>query len=136
MNEYLYQYKIRGNQFIIQRTIPLYGFITRQDSNVLVGLNFIFVEVQVNYAPDQNSTINIDPKNNLCCVLRIDPIVDTVSAIKEVIFARSILQVYNYAGVDVAYYQGSNVTEHDSFLKIYLDATWLALRQKYAKTAV
>lgn len=126
----MYQYKVRKNQLVFQRTIPLYGFVARDDSNVLVGLNYIFVEVQVNNSPDQNSTINIDPRKNNCCVLRIDPIVDTVSVIKEVIFANSILQVYNYAGVDVAYYQGSNVTEDDSFLKVYLDATWLALTQK------
>jgi hypothetical protein len=60
----------------------LYGFITRDTSAVLVGLNYIFVEVAVNESPEQNSTINIDPRNKHCCVLRIDPIVDTVSAIK------------------------------------------------------
>jgi hypothetical protein len=112
--------------------------MTRDTSAVLVGPNYIFIEVAVNDSPEQNSTINIDPRNNHnhCCVLRIDPFVDTVSAIKEVIFSRSILQVYNYGRVDVAYYQGSNVTEDDSFLKVYLDATWLALAQKNTQNAV
>jgi hypothetical protein len=69
----------------------------------------------------------VNPLNPYCCVLRIDPLVDTVSSIKEVIFSKNIQQVYNYAGTDVAYYQGSQVTEDDSFLKIYVDNTWMAL---------
>jgi hypothetical protein len=110
--------------------------MTRDASAFFVGLNYIFVEVAVNESPNQNSTINIDPRNNNCCILRIDPIVDTVSAIKEVILSKSIFQVYNYGGVDVAYYQGSNGTEDDSFLKVYLDDTWLALTQKSTKKAI
>lgn len=48
-SEYLYQYKIRLNQFMFQRIIPLYGFLTRSDSSkLLVGVNYIFIEVSVN----------------------------------------------------------------------------------------
>jgi hypothetical protein len=36
----------------------------------------------------------------------------------------------------VAYYQGSNVTEDDGFLKVYLDATWVALTQKEFKDTI
>lgn len=56
-----------------------------------------------------------------------------MSAIKEVIFALNIQQVYQYSGIDVAYYQGSQVTSDDSFLKVYLDETWLALNQTSAE---
>ncbi len=36
----------------------------------------------------------------------------------------------------MATYQGSELTDEDSFLKIYLDATWLAISQIKAVTPV
>jgi hypothetical protein len=43
LSQYMYQYKVRDNKLLFQRAIPLYGFVARDESNVLVGLNYIFV---------------------------------------------------------------------------------------------
>jgi hypothetical protein len=43
LSQYIYQYKVRNNKLVFQRTIPLYGFVARDESNVFVGLNYIFV---------------------------------------------------------------------------------------------
>jgi hypothetical protein len=72
------------------------------------------VDIDTNYAT---------PFNELgytqCCVLRINPNAFTVSAISEIVQARSIVLVESVAGVDIAYYNQTGISQGGAYLKVY-----------------
>ena len=121
--ESLSQWIVRGDEFLWQREVPLYGFIVRPQGSFFAGSTSLFLEVDFNtsyMAP------NISQEIASCCVLRIDPTAFTVSAISEVVEVKEVVFVETAQGVDIAYYNQTNIQETSSFLKIYFASTFIS----------
>ena len=124
--ESLSQWILRGDQFLWQREVPLYGFLVRPQGSFFVGGTSLFLEVDFNtsyMAP------NISQEIASCCVLRIDPTAFTVSAISEIVEVKEVAFVETAQGVDIAYYNQTTLQETSSFLKIYFASTFLSFSQ-------
>jgi hypothetical protein len=102
------QYYIRKQQLIYSKAIPLYGFLTLgSDGKAAAGTDYIFIEVKID--PLYTGTDAFAKEVESCCILRINPMAFTVSAIAEVIFANQLVFVESILGVDVVYYNQTNI---------------------------
>jgi hypothetical protein len=120
---YLQQYSIRGEKFLFNRVIPLYGFTSRPDGAFFAGTNYLYIEADLD--PGYASP-GLLPEGPLCCILRLDPSAYTVSVIAEIVEAQDIVFVETVMDLDVVYYNSSGIYEAEPFLKIYFPSTWIS----------
>jgi hypothetical protein len=97
------QFLIRNEQFLFNRVIPLYGFLTVNNiTTIFAGVNYVFLKVQVD--PAYFGSIKAKTNSTNCCILRLDPDQFTVGVITEIILANRLLAVESMFGVDIVFY--------------------------------
>jgi hypothetical protein len=64
-----------------------------------------------------------------CCILRLDPDQFTVSVIAEIIPADQLITVYSMYGVDVVFYNSTEVSSSIPAIKVYFDSAWISFSQ-------
>lgn len=84
------QYLLRGNEFLFNRDIPLYGFVSRLNGTFKAGKNYVYLEVDID--PNFDPPLGIN-QNKDCCILRLDPNAFTVSTIVEVVQAKALVLI-------------------------------------------
>ncbi len=79
--------------------------------------------------PEYLGTIKTKANGTSCCILRLDPDQFTVSVIAEIIMGSKLIAVQSMYGVDVVFYNSTEVEAAVPMIKVYFDSSWIAFSQ-------